>query len=157
MTIKKIDFIFYNTYLINMELYKYHKTKTIYQWIKAGLKESEEQIKIIYEYSITCKNCELCNKEFTKLRDRQMEHDHETGKFRNIVCNSCNQLKQDKVSTTNTTGYKGISKIKCKRQQDYYSFQPYINGRQKCIKRSIDLDKLIAYAKEWKIKNNYHT
>jgi hypothetical protein len=45
-------------------------------------------------------NCDLCNVELcdgNKLPNRKcMEHNHDTGEFRNIVCNSCNCKKTDK-------------------------------------------------------------
>jgi len=37
-------------------------------------------------------NCQHCNKEFKNKKDRCMDHNHETGLFRKIVCNKCNTL-----------------------------------------------------------------
>tara|TARA_R110000803_G_C11750797_1_gene292435 strand:- start:41 stop:469 length:429 start_codon:yes stop_codon:yes gene_type:complete len=49
----------------------------------------------LYEYYINCKNCEWCNAELTTDRyntktTRCLDHDHNTGLFRNVVCLSCN-------------------------------------------------------------------
>ena len=34
--------------------------------------------------------CSHCDKEFKNSRDRNLDHDHETGLFRAIVCHRCN-------------------------------------------------------------------
>ena len=73
------------------ELSKRHKYITIYNWIKSGLKT--DNIDEIYEKYIYATHCDLCEKEFKTTRDRQMEHNHDNGEFRNIVCNRCNKRK----------------------------------------------------------------
>jgi len=140
------------------ELRDKHKNQTKQNWKQTGL--IMDNFEDIYQKYIYATNCELCNKEFLKLNDRQMEHDHETGEFRNIVCCSCNMLKHDvKLKSSNRSGYNGISKQYDTRFKQGYTwvFDIMLNGRKKFIKKSVNLDKLIAYAKEWKIKNNYHT
>ena len=84
-----------------------------------------------------------------------MEHDHDTGKFRNVVCQSCNQRKADnKLPSDNTSGYKGICWHK---GNNHWVFEAQINGKPKHIKCMKDLDELIAFADQWKIDNDYHT
>lgn len=39
-------------------------------------------------------NCELCESEFTLLNPPVRDHCHFTGKFRNVLCNSCNLKRQ---------------------------------------------------------------
>ena len=96
---------------MKFELRKYHKRKTKDSWKSSGLKHELLEFEIIYYRYINAEFCELCNKEFLKLNDRQMDHDHETGYFRNICCRSCNQRKTDvKLKSNNTSGYKGIYK-----------------------------------------------
>ena len=55
-----------------------------------GLIATEEEFESIYYMYIYSSHCELCNKEFKSTQDRQMDHNHETGEFRNILCNLCN-------------------------------------------------------------------
>ena len=139
------------------ELKPNHKAKTKRNWKRNGL--ITDKFEEIYKEYIYATNCDLCGKEFTNTRDRQMEHCHETGQFRNIVCNSCNLLKKDRKQSNNTSGYKCISKqndIKCKQGYNW-RFQVKINGKQKTIKQSVNLEKLIKFAEQWKKDNNYHT
>ena len=137
-------------------LRKYHRSEKMYKWRYIGLVfESEAEFKAIYERLIYATKCELCDKTFTKSRDRQMDHCHDTGKFRNIVCNRCNQRKADiEPRSNNTSGYKGIS---WNKGHNSWDFKAMVNGKQKTIKRMKDLDELIEFATKWKIDNNYHT
>jgi hypothetical protein len=138
----------------------YHKHNNKNNWKRRGLKCDDLEFEIIYNRYLNAEYCELCNKEFLCSLDRQMEHDHDTGYFRNICCRSCNMLKSDvKMRKNNTSGFCGISPEKrasCK-QGFTWKFEAYINGKKRSIKRNIDLDKLIEFATEWKIENNYHT
>lgn len=139
------------------ELKDKHKNVTKQNWKQTGL--IMDNFEDIYQKYIHTTNCELCNKEFLKSNDRQMEHNHETGEFRNIVCSSCNMLKHDvKLKSSNSSGYSGISKVNDTRFKQGYTwvFEIMLNGKKKFIKKSVDLDKLITYATQWKIDNSYH-
>tara|TARA_R110000772_G_C12949674_1_gene401994 strand:+ start:43 stop:480 length:438 start_codon:yes stop_codon:yes gene_type:complete len=145
---------------MKFELRKYHKRKTKDSWKSSGLKHELLEFEIIYYRYINAEFCELCNKEFLKLNDRQMDHDHETGYFRNICCRSCNQRKSDiKIRKDNKSGYVGIVKNINKRYKQgfIWAFQVRINGKNKLIKQSVNLDKLIEFAEAWKVENNYRT
>ena len=142
------------------KLYKNHKSNTKCSWKRNGLKESDEFIEDLYNRYIVATHCELCNNEFISSQDRRMDHCHKTGEFRNIVCSSCNNRKHDvKMRSHNTSGYKGISKHKCKtiNQGFTWRFQVSLDGKLKVIKSSIDYDKLVAFADQWKLDNNYYT
>ena len=142
------------------ELYKYHKRKALYKWKYRGLNETDEFIEEIYNRYIVASHCELCNKEFKTTPDRHMDHCHETGKFRNIVCTSCNLRKHDvKARSDNTSGYKGISKsINKEYKQGFrWVFQVVINGKRKLIKSSVDLEFLKSFASDYLKENNYYT
>ena len=141
-----------------LKLYKDHKSITKYSWKKKGL--ITDNFEQIYNKYIIATHCELCNKKFTKTIDRQMEHCHATGEFRNIVCNSCNQRKADvKLKSNNTCGYNGIHKQidKNMKQGFRWVFRAIINGKRKTIKHSKDFDKLVKFAEQWKKDNNYYT
>ena len=121
---------------------------------------TKEELEVIYNEYIYATNCDLCGIKFKNRRDRQMEHNHENGEFRNIVCHSCNMLKKDvKMKSHNTSGYKGIDKLICIRckQGFRWRFRAVVDGKAKAIKYSVNLDKLIEFANKWKIDNNYHT
>mgnify|MGYP003658133855 CR=1 FL=1 len=138
-----------------MELPPRHYDRTIHRWkTRFDLNETDEFIKELYKRFIAQTHCELCNKEFKFNRDRQMEHDHETGKFRNIVCNKCNHRKSDlKLRTDNKSGYKGIGWMK---SDNIWRFRAVIDGKQKTIKKSVDFDKLVIFADKWKKENDYY-
>ena len=140
------------------ELYKHHRRFTKARWKWKGLVfENDLAFSIVYKRYIYARKCELCQKVFTKTNDRQMEHDHDTSKFRNVVCTSCNQLKADvKIQHNNTSGYRGICWHKGNDKR-LWEFRAYIDGKKKSIKYMKDKDKLIAFATQWKIDNNYYT
>ena len=71
-----------------MELSKNHKWFTINNWKKRGV--IYNQFEELYEVYIKTMKCQHCNKEFTNNFDRCLDHDHETGMFRKIVCRGCN-------------------------------------------------------------------
>tara|TARA_R110000765_G_scaffold419132_1_gene523072 strand:- start:188 stop:664 length:477 start_codon:yes stop_codon:yes gene_type:complete len=67
----------------------------------------------IYERYKNTTNCDLCKALLTKYRkggrQKQMEHNHFNGEFRNIVCHTCNVGKTDRAKPRdNTSGYKNI-------------------------------------------------
>ena len=137
-------------------LSKRHRWNTKTNWKSRGLVfENDLAFSIVYKRYIYARQCELCQKVFTKSKDRQMDHDHDTSKFRNIVCNKCNHLKADnKLHSNNKSGYRGIS---WRKGNNRWEFQAYVNGKKKHIKYMKDLDELITFVDQWKIDNNYHT
>jgi len=126
------------------ELEKYHKSRTIYNWKRSGLKENEETILEIYVGYIRASNCELCGNAFISSTDRRMDHSHETGKFRNIVCTKCNSFKSDK-KVYNNTGERFISKTPDKNYTQGFSYRTRIHRNGKVIfnKRHKTLQKAI--------------
>ena len=107
-------------------LYKNHKYFTFRNWDNRGvIFESEEHKQEIYQRYIYSSNCELCGKQYKNSSDRQLEHEHDPNKpnFRNIVCRKCNSHKKDvKIPSNNTTGEKGISKVKNKKMKQGFTY-----------------------------------
>lgn len=69
-----------------------HKKTTIYSWRKQGL--VSEWYEDLYDHFMGVVACEICGVILTDeglcRSKRCMDHDHETGLYRNTVCNSCN-------------------------------------------------------------------
>tara|TARA_R110000803_G_scaffold188784_2_gene251252 strand:- start:4908 stop:5324 length:417 start_codon:yes stop_codon:yes gene_type:complete len=71
------------------------KSNMISHWKGRGLKESPDYTySSLYDIYLIHSNCELCNVVLTTgtrtNRTKCMDHDHETGLFRNILCMDCN-------------------------------------------------------------------
>ena len=64
------------------------KSGTIWHWKKSGL--IYDNYDELYEVYINTMQCEHCQTEFTKNNRRCLDHDHESGLFRKIVCHKCN-------------------------------------------------------------------
>ena len=94
-------------------------------------------------------NCELCNVEFTDeiKNQRCMDHDHDTGFFRKVLCRSCNAsyLRANKsVSKNSKTGILWINIYNAKRKDGslrvFYRYKRE-GFKTKCLQ---SLTKLIA-------------
>lgn len=79
------------------------KANRISQWKVRGI--ISDDFDALYERYINTKFCELCSVELTtdkrkdrKLTTRCLDHCHESGLVRNILCNSCNISRRDKPS-----------------------------------------------------------
>ena len=130
------------------------KSKTIYKWKSRGLiLREEETYHSIYEHVINTDECEICFDEFTTehKKRRCMDHDHETGFFRYVLCNECNsQFGKDhnkrKVHTNNKSGHKHIS-----IEGDKYVFS--IQRDKKTHKKRFNtLEEAINYKNQYQIE-----
>jgi phage-related protein len=69
------------------------KARTLNDWKRRGLICNDYDD--LYDRYLASTNCENCDVEYGKMGDgtgkwRCMDHDHETGEFRNFLCNACN-------------------------------------------------------------------
>ena len=126
------------------------KSNKISDWKRSGLIwTTQEEIDEIYSRYLNSKYCEIfiCSKEYTTDNKKCLDHCHDTNKFRNVICNSCNS----KMNSSNTTGINGI---RWDKQSKGWEYKIKING-QKHTKRSKDKDWLIEYKKDYENKYLY--
>ena len=64
------------------------KRYKIQNWKQRGL--IHDDYHALYEKYINTDKCDVCNKVFENTTDKCMDHDHETGLFRHVLCRSCN-------------------------------------------------------------------
>jgi len=137
-----------NSYYTNQKEYK---RLMIVSWKRIGVKYDD--FDDLYEVYIKTLNCSHCLKEFKNSRDRQLDHDHQSGKFRAIVCNACNvrdsYLKypphftsKDKKQKCNKE-YKKTNRDKLKEQNKEYYEENKDQILEKCKEyREANQDKI---------------
>ena len=88
----------------------------------------------LIEVYINTNKCSHCLKEFKTSQERKLDHCHESGAFRKIVCNSCN-IKDSYIK------YPPHFTAKDKRQQNKKEWQ------------EANRDKMIEHSKEYREEN----
>ena len=111
------------------------------QWKKKGviLTDKFKTYDELYDYYLSINNCELCNISFGEGK-KCLDHDHKTGLFRNVVCNSCNRIKAV-ANKNNFMNEKYIQKLD--KEGGVYRIQFIRKGKKyfkqiKCNKIKID-------------------
>ena len=123
-----------------------HQQCTIYNWKKRGLicRESESY-KGIYSFVMGIDNCNQCSVKFNDedYNDKRcMDHSHETGYFRQVLCNKCNKQFDRKLTKT---GHMFISPQIIRQTGKIYVYFQYQRKGFKG-KTSVSLTKMIAYS-----------
>tara|TARA_R110000772_G_scaffold13777_5_gene40382 strand:- start:236 stop:652 length:417 start_codon:yes stop_codon:yes gene_type:complete len=131
----------------NKELEK--RSKTISNWKKQGINIlNREHGHEVYKKYMDTTNCELCDILLPEKRD--LDHDHETGEIRNIVCHKCNMWRVDN---------KNVQYIKKRfrkdRNKDYYYITIMRNGKRVLSTKTTDEEKAIKIRDNF-IKENPH-
>ena len=63
------------------------KQNTMSTWINQGVANVNDAM---YDKYINTHCCDVCSKEFKNSLDRHLDHNHDTGDFRQILCRACN-------------------------------------------------------------------
>ena len=66
---------------------KYLKRLRLNTWKRRGVVGDLDHL---YELWINANKCENCSFVFTDTKNKCLDHDHETGEFRKILCRNCN-------------------------------------------------------------------
>ena len=79
---------------------------------------SVEDWKELYNIYMNTLSCPCCSVEFVDgsvgSNRRCLDHDHNTGKYRNTICHICNTKTDREPNVDNTSGWRNISLIKHK-------------------------------------------
>ena len=128
-----------------------HQCSSITTWIRRGLILREgETCKGIYSFYINTDFCNQCNIKFNDEvhnEKRAMDHDHNTGFFRQVICMKCNKefdVKTQKVRRESKTGHKWITPTITKNKSGNISVSFRYRREGFKSKRSQSLTKLIC-------------
>ncbi len=63
------------------------KVSRMSKWRSYGVNNVTDEL---HDYFMNCDKCEVCGKEFAETIKKCLDHDHDTGDFRFVLCYSCN-------------------------------------------------------------------
>ena len=115
-------------------------------WLRKGL--NPEDFEKAWTAYCNSKRCEWCNSEYKSSRDKQMDHCHDFGHFRNILCQTCNGWRRD-------------SKFICKswdkqRNKYYYYINVKRNGKNILCNKRNTLEEAEEVLLEFKKNNGFY-
>ena len=141
-------------FVLPFALYKQHKSNSRAMWKRRGIKIHPDDFDYVYNEYITATHCDLCKKLYPNSKDRHIDHNHETGEVRNIVCNKCNSHKHDR-KIYNNTGHRYISRCVNSEYKLGYHFSVIImrNGENICCTSRTTIEEAIKYRDEF-LKEN---
>ena len=120
--------------------------RKIGDWKRRGLIcDTKDDYELVYFTWLHSERCEECNKPYTIKKVKCMDHCHDTGKFRNILCNPCNTNKR----MDNTSGIPNI-----REEKGGWRYERTINGKYHS-KRSKDLEWLKQYKIDYENEHYY--
>ena len=64
------------------------KRLVIKDWKRRDIED--EDLSSVYDYFITQTHCWICDVKYDKKNLRHLDHDHESGEIRYIICYKCN-------------------------------------------------------------------
>ena len=94
-----------------MDIYtEKQKYDSIKNWKRYGLiYDDYDNLFEVYRKTL---NCQHCNRKFKNKLDRHLDHNHETGLFRKIVCRTCNN-QNFYINYPNGNSKNRMEKVKC--------------------------------------------
>jgi len=126
------------------------KLNKISSWKTYGLLwDNQEEIDKIYERYLTSKRCEKCDEEYTETNWKCMDHCHNTGKFRNILCHRCNINTDRQIHSNNSSG---VSNVQWNNIRKRWMYVKTINKKTH-TKTFINKEDAILYKKEYEKKH----
>lgn len=111
------------------------KSARISNWKKMGLKSDDYDM--VYDDWKSATNCEECGVELIEgnkgKNKKVLDHDHITGLFRNVICNTCNTIRGNDD--------RGVTK----QTNEMYNENRNMARKAKIFRRKWDLKKAFNY------------
>ena len=98
------------------------------KWISRGLKPEHFE----HAWEEYCKStcCDWCAQDYKSNFDKQMDHCHDYGDFRNILCKDCNSWRRDNT--------KFICSYKKKTNNKYYYYLQLCRNHERLLSKGFN-------------------